>query len=306
MQADISITPQKVTSLQFSLLEMGIRYMGIPLILACTILTYHYFLNIYSPKTVLGIFPSPVFAFISASVVMAVLLVMAEKIRPLEQFEETSGQLKTDILYSISTGVLFGFLHPIVANLPIIVHIPTVQQWPGWLQFVAGLAFLDFILYWWHRALHESNNALLWKIHEPHHAPGRLTFMAGSRAHLLDVMPVVVALCIGKVFIGFSPTIIMWLLMCPVLSGAVHHTNADFRLGILNWIFPGPEMHRIHHDKDPSVSMNYSTCFPIWDLVFGTAKPFRKAGETDYGLDYMNDDTRSYWQATIQPFQKKV
>ena len=97
----------------------------------------------------------------------------------------------------------------------------------------------------------------------------------------------------------------MWLLMCPVITGAVHHTNADFRLGIFNWIFPGPEMHRIHHDKDLSMALNYSTCFPLWDLIFRTNKPFRTAGETDYGLDYKDDQKESYWKGFVWPFVRK-
>ena len=169
-----------------NLLDFVIRYLGIPIILTCTLLCYHYFINIYPKEVVFGFLAKEVMAFIAASIVMALLLIIAELLRPLEQFKASKAEQLTDIHYSISTGVLFGLLHPLVVKLPELSTLPAVTTWPGWLQFIIGLAYLDFVLYWWHRLLHESNNSVLWKIHEPHHAPERLTFMAGSRAHLFE------------------------------------------------------------------------------------------------------------------------
>ncbi len=62
-------------------------------------------------------------------------------------------------------------------------------------------------------------------------------------------------------------------------------------------------MHRVHHDKDPDEALNYSTSFPFWDVVFGTAKPLRKAHQTRFGLHYTDDKTETYWEEFFRPFR---
>ncbi len=291
-------------------LSFTIRYLGIPIIILVTILPYNYFLNIYAKSLVFGFISPDLMAFVSAAISLALCLIICEQILPFEQFKENKQQKFTDIFYAVSTGVLFALIHPIISNLGVISvqlgYNLSIESWPKWIQFIFGLALLDFILYWWHRLLHESGSEFLWKIHEPHHAPNRFSFMAGGRAHLFDVMPVLIALALIRMIFGLHINLIMWLLICPVLTGAVHHTNVDFRHGIFNWIFPGPEMHRTHHDKDMEEALNYSTCFPFWDFVFRTTKPFRSAGETDYGLEYHNDEQESYKEAFIAPFKALV
>ena len=282
-----------------------IRYLGIPLIILLTVLPYNYFLNVYDQPLVWGLIPSDLMAFISAATLLALSLILCEQLLPFEEFRESGHQKMTDVFYAISTGVLFAFVHPLISNIdPLFAGL--VVSLPGWLQFIIGLAMLDLVLYWWHRLLHESGNQFLWKIHEPHHSPNRFSFMAGGRAHLLDVLPVLIALAAFRFLFGFPSELIMWLLICPVITGAVHHTNVDFRLGPFNWIFPGPEMHRVHHDKDMNIAHNYSTCFPIWDWVFGTTQPFRSAGETDYGLEYHDDEKETYLSALLAPFKNII
>ena len=288
-------------------LSFCIRYLGIPLIIVLTALPYHYFLSVNTDIQVGGMVISELLAFVSGASVLAGSLVLCEHLLPLEEFPESKHQQLTDVFYAISTGVLFAFVHPLISGLSTLnetlgIEGNLLQGIPAWLQFIIGLALLDLVLYWWHRLLHESGSRFLWKIHEVHHAPDRFSFMAGGRAHLLDVLPVPIALAMIRFLFGLDTELIMWLLLCPMVTGAVHHTNVDFRLGIFNWIFPGPEMHRVHHDKDPAIALNYSTCFPIWDLVFGTTKPFRNAGETDYGLHYRNDERETYLEELYAPF----
>ena len=284
-------------------LSFCIRYLGIPLIIVLTALPYYYFLHVNTDIELWGMALSELLAFVSGASVLAGSLVLCERLLPLEEFQESKHQQLTDVFYAISTGVLFAFVHPVISGLNTLGEEGgLLSGLPAWIQFIIGLALLDLVLYWWHRLLHESGNRFLWKIHEVHHAPDRFSFLAGGRAHLLDVLPVPIALAMMRFLLGLDTELIMWLLLCPMVTGAVHHTNVDFRLGIFNWIFPGPEMHRIHHDKDPAIALNYSTCFPIWDLVFGTTKPFRTAGETDYGLDYRNDERETYFEELYAPF----
>ena len=285
-------------------IQFIVRYCSVPIILFSTILTYYYFVHVYIGHKVLGFMPTEMAAFAAASIVLAFGLMFFELNYPLEKFEESAHQTKTDVFFNIGTGLLLVFFHPIIIKVPVMFEPISIGAWPFLIQFVIGWAFHDLLLYGWHRLLHESGSAFLWKLHEPHHSPDRLNFMAGGRSHIFEILFVVVALCITKVLFGLSNEVMIWVLMCPVISGAVHHTNVDFRLGWFNYVFPGPEMHRVHHDKDLHEALNYSTSFPFWDVLFGSAKPLRKANETPFGLDYHDDKTETYIEVFFRPFKE--
>jgi sterol desaturase/sphingolipid hydroxylase (fatty acid hydroxylase superfamily) len=152
--------------------------------------------------------------------------------------------------------------------------------------------------------LHESGNDFLWKLHEAHHAPKRFSFLSGARGHVLDLSFLLVALAITYAVLGLSHDVRPWVFLYPVMAGAVHHANIDFRLGLFNWLFLGPELHRAHHDADLKDGLScYASSFPLWDLVFGTARPRRTGGETTYGLAYDYDDRASFAEALVRPFK---
>ena len=55
------------------------------------------------------------------------------------------------------------------------------------------------------------------------------------------------------------------------MSGLFQHSNCDIRLGWLNYLVSGPEVHRWHHSKQIAESnANYAHSFVVWDLLFGT------------------------------------
>ncbi len=98
-------------------------------------------------------------------------------------------------------------------KMPVIFQPVTIGDWPFALQFMIGFAIHDLLLYVWHRLLHESGSSFLWKLHEPHHTPEKLNFMAGGRSHIFEILFVTVALCITKILFGISTDVMMWLLM---------------------------------------------------------------------------------------------
>jgi sterol desaturase/sphingolipid hydroxylase (fatty acid hydroxylase superfamily) len=50
------------------------------------------------------------------------------------------------------------------------------------------------------------------------------------------------------------------------------HSNLDWRIGPLIYVFVGPEMHRWHHAKDPRFqACNFGNNLSIFDWAFGTA-----------------------------------
>src|SRR5262249_40663840 len=68
--------------------------------------------------------------------------------------------------------------------------------------------------------------------------------------------------------------------------GMFIHANIDVRLGRLQYVINGPEMHRWHHaDVAEAYDKNFSTKLAIWDWMFGTAHfPDRATLAGPYGL----------------------
>ena len=68
------------------------------------------------------------------------------------------------------------------------------------------------------------------------------------------------------------------LVLLALWEGAV-------RLGWLNYLVSGPEVHRWHHSKAIAESNNnYAHSFVVWDLVFGTYFRPKERAVGDLGL----------------------
>ena len=64
------------------------------------------------------------------------------------------------------------------------------------------------------------------------------------------------------------------------MQGLVSHFNVDSRVGVLNHLLVGTELHRWHHAV--GVQGNYAAVLPMWDRLFGTY--VYRPGETPEGL----------------------
>jgi sterol desaturase/sphingolipid hydroxylase (fatty acid hydroxylase superfamily) len=55
------------------------------------------------------------------------------------------------------------------------------------------------------------------------------------------------------------------------INGFFQHCNIDLRMGILNFIISGPQLHRWHHSVEIQESnTNYGNNLIVWDLLFRT------------------------------------
>ncbi len=284
------------------------RYVAFPQIIFVVVVPLYYFLYLYpSDKVIFGLGREHA-GFIVSSTLMAVSLLFWEKIAPLEKFQISSKQLYYDVINQLMTGIAYSIYIFIMIALSIWLNksgkIFSLRHLPTFFQFIIGISLQEFFLYLWHRLLHESGSQTLWLLHEPHHLPRRYHFLSGGRVHLLDLSFLFLLMGSLQIIFNISLDVMMWMMMYPIITGAVHHTNVDFRLGLFNWIFLGPELHRCHHDRDPRVAVNYSSCFPLWDIVFNTLGPLRAGHETQYGVAYHSDEEDTYMDAFIAPFIK--
>lgn len=143
------------------------------------------------------------------------------------------------------------------------------HQWPVPAQAILMLLLADFLRYWLHRAAHGFRP--LWRLHAVHHGPERLYWLNVGRFHplekslqfLLDTAPFLL--------LGVGSEVLSLYFVFYAINGFYQHANCDVRLGPLNYLISGPELHRWHHSRRPAESnSNYGNNLIVWDLLFGT------------------------------------
>jgi sterol desaturase/sphingolipid hydroxylase (fatty acid hydroxylase superfamily) len=153
------------------------------------------------------------------------------------------------------------------------------HDWPVPAQAALMVVTADFLRYWLHRAAHRW--PALWRLHAVHHSPEALYFLNVGRFHplekslqfLFDAAPFLLA--------GVRPEVISAYYVFYAVNGFFQHSNADVRLGPLNWLIAGPELHRWHHSRIVRESnTNFGNNLILWDTLFGTRfLPPRQVGE---------------------------
>jgi sterol desaturase/sphingolipid hydroxylase (fatty acid hydroxylase superfamily) len=153
------------------------------------------------------------------------------------------------------------------------------RHWPVVAQVVLMIVVADFMRYWLHRLAHRWN--LLWRLHAVHHAPEELYFLNVGRFHPLDKSLQFLFDAAPFILIGVGPEVVAAYFVFYSLNGFFQHSNADVRLGPLNWLIAGPELHRWHHSRIVRESdTNFGNNLIVWDAIFGTRfLPVRQVGE---------------------------
>lgn len=164
-----------------------------------------------------------------------------------------------------------------------ISRLKLVSSWPVWTQLLFFFIVHDFYIYWFHRAQHRSK--YLWRLHEAHHSVRDVDWVAGSRSHALEILINQTIEYAPIVLLGGHPELALMKGTLDAVWGMYIHSNINVRSGVLQYVFNGPEMHRLHHARDMVVgNRNFSTKIAIWDWLFGTAYLPKQAAVPDYGL----------------------
>ncbi|MEW6154728.1 MAG: sterol desaturase family protein [Actinomycetota bacterium] len=147
------------------------------------------------------------------------------------------------------------------------------RLWPDHLPGVAQVALMlfvaDFLRYWQHRAMHRS--PALWRLHAVHHSPDRLYWFNVGRFHPLEEIVQSLVETLPFVILGVDGRVMAGYYVFYAVNGFFQHSNCDVRLGPVNLLIAGPELHRWHHAADVGESNhNYGNKLIIWDTLFGT------------------------------------
>jgi sterol desaturase/sphingolipid hydroxylase (fatty acid hydroxylase superfamily) len=159
---------------------------------------------------------------------------------------------------------------------------PSLEELIPWLtahplaSFFAYLAILDFAEYWRHRLQHRFS--WWWALHALHHSQRQLSLWADQRNHLLDdVLADLWMICVA-LLIGVPPNHFLSIVVVTRLVESLSHTNVRLSFGWLgDRLLVSPHYHRLHHGigmghEGRALGCNFAPLFPIWDLLFGSAR----------------------------------
>ncbi len=150
---------------------------------------------------------------------------------------------------------------------------PFDDYWPHdaplFVQITLMLVMAEFGRYWIHRILHTVDP--LWRLHAVHHAADKLYTINVGRFHPFDKALQFLGDTLPFLLLGLAPEVFAAYFVLYAINGFYQHSNADLRLGPLNWIIAGPELHRWHHSAAlVEAQSNYGNNLIVWDIAFGT------------------------------------
>ena len=193
-------------------------------------------------------------------------------------WRKSHGDILTDIAHQFLTSFIAQFIRVfLVVGFFLLINRNAEEfslaiwptQWPLWAQAVLALLVAEFVDYWRHRMFHEWG--LAWRLHAVHHCATRVYFLNANRFHVFDALinslinAGIFALC------GASTEAVYLVGIFTGLHSPWQHANVDYRLGWLNWVFAGAELHRWHHSTDPrDANTNYGNNLIVFDTLFGT------------------------------------
>ncbi len=143
------------------------------------------------------------------------------------------------------------------------------HNYPIWIQIFIMIFFGDFLRYWLHRAAHTWT--FLWRFHAVHHSVHKLYWLNLGRFHPLDRTLQLFCDTLPFILLSISKEVLALYFVVYSIKAFFQHTNVDVKLGWLNYIISGPELHRWHHSITIDESNNnYGNFTIIWDILFGT------------------------------------
>jgi sterol desaturase/sphingolipid hydroxylase (fatty acid hydroxylase superfamily) len=228
--------------------------------------------------------------------VMLTLFRTLERWRPAEAVTDRAA-VRVDIVYTLvhRLGVfrvaLFFAVQPLWDALVGQLRVAGVPAWsvdgvwPGvtdhaWVSFVIYLLIFDLVDYVIHRSQHTLG--WWWKLHALHHSQRQMTMWSDSRNHLLDDLLRDSVFVLAGLLLGVPPAQFVALVACKKLIESLSHANVRLSFGpVFGRVLVSPQFHRVHHgigvgheSHGPGSlgGCNYAVLFPVWDMIFRTAR----------------------------------
>lgn len=150
--------------------------------------------------------------------------------------------------------------------------------------FMIYLFVLDFAAYWQHRLQHRLR--WWWALHSLHHSQTRMSLWTDDRNHFVDDVLGSLWFSFIALLIGVPPGQFLFLAFITRFLQSLAHANIRWSFGA--WgdrLLVSPWFHRIHHGvgvghQGDQWGCNFAVLFPVWDLLFGSARFNRVLGPT--------------------------
>lgn len=149
------------------------------------------------------------------------------------------------------------------------IKLPTDGYW-WYVSLAIIVVAFDLYKYAYHRLQHAI--PLLWAMHSFHHSANGVTFITGGRHFWLERVLSDAFLPIMAILFRIPPDMVIAVGFIFFMPDACAHLNVRIPLGrYVTWI-NNPQWHRIHHSVLPEHrDKNFAACFPLLDILFGTA-----------------------------------
>ncbi len=228
--------------------------------------------------------------------VMLTLFKALERWRPVEAVTDRAA-VRVDVVYTLIHRLglvrmaMFLTLDPLwdtligrlrVAGMPtfsIDGLVPGVTD-IGWVSFLMYLLLFDAVDYAIHRGQHRFR--WWWQLHALHHSQRQMTMWSDNRVHLLDDVLRDSLFVLVALVLGIPPAQFVAVVAITQLMESLSHANVRLSFGpVLEKVFVSPRYHRQHHaiglghESNGPGSLggcNFAVLFPVWDLVFGSAR----------------------------------
>lgn len=228
------------------------------------------------------------------------------------EWRPARGELLTDLLHLALIQVLLPRLLSLAAVLAL-AHAAAIQdwglrrlwphEWSPWAQLVLLTLLAEFPRYWLHRLSHSID--WLWRFHAVHHAPQILYSVNVGRFHPIDKGLQFLVEVLPFIVLGVAPEVLTVYFVFYAVTGFYQHANCRVRLGPLNWIVAGPELHRWHHSLHlAEARSNYGNKLIVWDALFRTRFLPRDRRVSELGVSDATYPTRFLGQMAA-PFRRR-
>jgi sterol desaturase/sphingolipid hydroxylase (fatty acid hydroxylase superfamily) len=228
--------------------------------------------------------------------VMLTVFVALERWRPVEPVTDRAA-VRVDVLYTLLHRLglfrvlLFFTLDPLWNELAAALRLGGWAGWSldaiwpgvtdiGWVSFVLYLLLFDLLDYAIHRAQHGMG--WWWQLHALHHSQRQMTLWSDNRNHLLDDVLRDSLFVLVALLVGVAPAQFVAIVAITQLLESLSHANVRLSFGpVFGRVLVSPRFHRLHHtigvghESHGAGSLgghNFAVLFPVWDLLFGSAR----------------------------------
>ena len=248
-------------------------------------------------------FPLQISAYIPIILGVVIITFLEHKFPYRKSWLPKASDVRNDAAFMVVVQVILPRILSLFVAFTISKYIKNkgltpAEYWPHHflpiVQAFLMVLFADFFRYWFHRASHEWYS--LWRLHAVHHSPHKLYWINVGRFHPIDKTLQFLFDSLPFIIVGVSEEVLAIYFVFYAINGFFQHCNIDLKLGFLNYIISGPELHRWHHSFIiEEANKNYGNNLIIWDLLFGTwflptDRAIKELGlkNRQYPLDFAN------------------